>query len=322
MPVIPAWLRRAGEAISPLVTAAAGYLAELHERADAFRRLIALGGEGWAISTYGMMLAPEAHRGAATTAGDPEVASAYLEEGWSDPGVRRSICAIVPWVYPPATRGIGRRRAELLERASWHFDEGRYEEAVLLVYSQLDGLFRDRAETGEAAFSRLFSRRPVGGHAKEFADIIRESATMPATESEFFLVVRDLMTESVNVTTLDDHPSRHGVLHGRVLGYGTRRRAAQSFAFLAAALELLVASFDQLPLSRYESHEMPSEEWPLGLRLILHAKIFAPVRSVYLSARQTGNAALVEVAEEEPAPHDAAAPEPGSVPEENPAQNM
>ena len=70
------------------------------------------------------------------------------------------------------------------------------------------------------------------------------------------------MTDSVATTTLGDRASRHGILHGRALGYGTRRRAAQSFAFLAACVEILVASFEELPLSYYDGHEMPDSETP------------------------------------------------------------
>jgi hypothetical protein len=110
-----------------------------------------------------------------------------------------------------------------------------------------------------------------------------------STEDEFFLLVRELMTESITETTLEDRPSRHGVLHGRVLGYGTRRRAAQSFAFLAGCLEILVASYEQLPLSRHEAHEVPTSETPFGLALILQAMAFLPVRSVYLNSQRSGH---------------------------------
>jgi hypothetical protein len=66
---------------------------------------------------------------------------------------------VVPYVYPPEQRRVALRRQELLERASLRFSEGLYEEAVLLTYSQLDGMFRDIAlARGDEAFTRLFAK--------------------------------------------------------------------------------------------------------------------------------------------------------------------
>ncbi len=308
-------MRRAGEVFGGVLAAMATYFDRLAETAKVFRRLIPLGAGGWAISTYGIMLAPEQHKAAAEALPDRVGAAAILEDAWSDAAMRKAICSVVPWLYAPDQRDIGWRRKELLERASDRFSEGSYEEAVLLVYSQLDGLYQDRAAAGEVAFKRLFSRRPVresndGAAVRQFVDIVTQSKTMVATEEAFFLVVRELMTEPVDATTLDDLPSRHGVLHGRVLGYGTRRRAAQAFAFLAASLEVLVASFDPLPLSHYEAHEMSDSQTPPGLQLILAAMAYLPVRTVYLQSQRTGHDVLLAVEPSESGlalgePHDA-----------------
>lgn len=297
--------RRAGEIFSGMLGAVASYFERLVQTASVFRRLMPLGRAGWAISTYGIMLAPGQHKAAAEAISELDRAGRLLEDAWSDAAVREAICSLVPWLYAPDQRDIGWERKRLLERASDRFTEGLYEEAVLLVYSQLDGLFHDRADTGDEAFNRLFSRRPVrtrgsGANVRQFVDIVTETETMVATEAEFFLVVRELLTESVGTTTLDDHPSRHGVLHGRVLGYGTRLRAAQAFAFLAACLEILVASLDPLPLSHQEAYETPAHEAPQGLQLILDAMAFMPVRSVYIQSQATGHDALLAIEQSEP----------------------
>jgi hypothetical protein len=116
---------------------------------------------------------------------------------------------------------------------------------------------------------------------------------MIGTEEEFFLAVREGMTEDVRETTLDDHPSRHGVLHGRVLGYGTRRRAAQTFAFLAGCVELLVITAgDDLGLTE-EELDMPADELPAGTHFILAAQLAAPVRAVYIQNFRNGKDLLV-----------------------------
>lgn len=116
---------------------------------------------------------------------------------------------------------------------------------------------------------------------------------MIGTEREFFLAVREGMTENLERTTLKDHPSRHGVLHGRVLGYGTRRRAAQAFAFLAACLELLVASWaDEQPLTDEEA-DAPADGLPPRLTFILAATLAQPVRAVYVANGRDGKDLLI-----------------------------
>jgi hypothetical protein len=288
-----------------LAAVAATYFNQLAEVARTFRVLRPLCGRGWTISTYSMMLAPEAHRRAADSVHNLNESCKLLEDAWSNADLRASVCSIVPYLYPPDDRAVGQRRTELLLRASQRFSEGLYEEAVLLVYSQVDGLFQDRAATAEAGYGRLFSKRPVkqseDDPAREFTEIVRATKTMIGVDEAFFLAVRDAMTASVRETTLEDRASRHGVLHGRVLGYGTRTRAAQAFAFLAGAIELLVASWERLPLTRHEGYEMPFSEAPPGLRIAVSAVWFSQVRSVYLALDSTPDSTLLFAVNQPPA---------------------
>jgi hypothetical protein len=289
-------LAGAGRFLAAVGAAAATYFQSLADIAQVFRALRPLAEHGWTVSTYGVMLAVEQHASAADAAHDLNRGSSLLEDAWSDPEVRRHVCSMVPFLYPPSTRAIGERRRELLMRASQRFSEGSHEEAVLLIYSQIDGLFQDRADLGEPGYARVYSRRPIAddadGLAMQFADLVRAGKSMIATHDAFFLIARDLIMQPVKRTTLDDGPSRHGVLHGRVLGYGTRLRAAQAFAFLAGAIEVLVASWDQLPLSKDE-RSMPFVQAPEGLRTILAAAWFSQVRSVYFATEATGGAEII-----------------------------
>ena len=310
------WAARIEEAAkraarSPIMKGLRTYFDGLKAGAEIFRQLLPLGQDGWALSTYGVMMAPEAHAQAAAMATtDRRAAARELERGWSGLDAQRAACALVPYVYQASERALALRRQALLERAVARFQEGLYEEAVLLLYSQLDGVFRDFAQAhGERAFARLFSRAPVGKKhedLKQFGDLVTGSDKMIGTEYEFFLQVRDGMTMAVDHTTVEDHPSRHGVLHGRVLGYGTRRRAAQAFAFLAACLDLLIASLgDELSITD-EENDMPSDDMPEGLTFILSAMLFDPVRSFYLSDLGQGKDLLVtDVTDVAAPPHDA-----------------
>lgn len=276
------FFKRFGDALAPFMEAAGQYMLALTELARIFRESLRLGSRGWALSTYGLLIAPESHAKAAVLAGtDTDAAELELELAWSDASAQQAVCALVPYVYPPEQRELAERRRELFERARARAQEGLYAESVLLLYSQLDGIFQDVADNrGELGFARLFSRRSAGP-GQQFRDLVLGSKTMSATEEEFFLVIRDQLTESVTETTLEDHPSRHGVLHGRVMGFGHRRRVAQAFAFAAAAIELLIA-LEERPYVTPGEADAPLSETPPALMFIAFAKLL-PVRSVYLT---------------------------------------
>jgi len=280
------------EALAPLLEAAGRYLFTLTDLARIFRASLPLCSRGWALSTYGLLIAPDGHASAAALAEtDVRAAELELDRAWSDRSAQQAVCDLVPYVYPRQQLDLANRRRELFQRASKRAQEGLYEEAVLLLYSQLDGIFHDIADhRGESGFTRLFSRRS-DGPGQQFRDLVLGSKTMSATEEEFFLVVRDQLTQSVTTTTLEDHPSRHGVLHGRVLGFGHRRRVAQAFAFAAAALELLIALAESPSLTPREA-TAPLDETPEALKFIAFAKLL-PVRSVYLTGRDNESTLLM-----------------------------
>lgn len=280
--------KRLGAGLQAFLEAGATYYAELAHQAETFRRLIPLGPLGWTISTYGMQLAPVQHHEASVEL-DLDVASAHLEQIWATPAVREMICALVRYAYPVEARVIADRRRELLLRASNHYDNGLYAEAVLLAYSQIDGMFADRAdESGAREFGHVFKKRKPKDDVRQFTDIVADARTMISTEPEFFLAVRTAISANVDETTLADHPSRHGVLHGRVLGYDTSLRAAQAFAFLAGCVELLITTRPEVPLTS-EEEDAPIDQAPPDLRFALMARRHLPVRSVYIHSSAAQN---------------------------------
>jgi hypothetical protein len=281
---VAAAVGKAGRGISVIAAAAAPYFESLIAIAGGFRALTPMAQDGWAISTYGFMLAPEQHRDAAAAMPcEPQHATELLVAAWSDPDVQRQVCELVPYVYPATNREFALARQRLIARSVDRFAEGLYEEAVLLVYSQLDGIFQDKAdELGDDAFARVFSRRPADASSVEFRDIVLGSGSMVGVDEDFYLAVRSGLTESVRVSTLDDRASRHGVLHGRVLGFGSQQRAAKAFAFLAASLELLVAVQGEVPMTDAEAMAL-SPDGPPGLRVLVQAQLFSPVRAVYMA---------------------------------------
>jgi hypothetical protein len=157
---IQGFFSRVSKAAEPILTALAQAYADLQQQAELFRDLKKVTVDGWTISTFGVIAARAGHREAAEAVALDE-ASRLLEQTWSDSDLRRLMCSLVRYVYPAEQRAIADRRRELLLRACDRFDEGLYAEAVLLVYSQLDGTFQDRAdEEGDEAFRRLLADAP------------------------------------------------------------------------------------------------------------------------------------------------------------------
>jgi hypothetical protein len=110
---------------------------------------------------------------------------------------------------------------------------------------------------------------------------------MIGVEPDFFLAARDALIARADVTTLEDGASRHGVLHGRVLGYDNRRRAAQAFAFLAGCMEILVSSREDVPMTHKEAHQTAVLDADPALQFIVRLPLHTPVRSVYLANKAT-----------------------------------
>lgn len=295
-PRIVAFGERLEVAFEPVVRLVRGYYAGMEAVANDLLALTPLAKHGWALSTFGIVLSPELHRAAAERVrSSPIDASELMIEAWSEKDAQRRLAAIVPYLYSPDRRAIGERRRELFERAVDHYEHGRFEEVVLLVYSQLDGLVRDAADAEDmGAVKLLFSRpRSSAQGADQFKELVARADSVLADEHDIFLSIRDVMTDGVKTTTLEDNPSRHGVMHGRVLGYGTKLRAAQSFAFLAATIELLVALHaedEDFPM--LGETDPPLDEADEGLLFLLFMTLYAPVRAIYVAGRD-GTVALV-----------------------------
>jgi len=101
---------------------------------------------------------------------------------------------------------IFRDRYTLVQKALMHHCNGAYEASVPIVLAQADGIVLDL--TGK----QLFSRRQ--------AEALVDSETLAGLPEGLRLLVL-LLAENQNQTTASGSLRRHGILHGRELGYAT-----------------------------------------------------------------------------------------------------
>ena len=126
-------------------------------------------------------------------------------------------------VGDPNSRAIFMRRWELLERARKHHRNRAYEASVLIILTQMDGLVID--VTGE--------------HRQDFfsgGDHLVDETTL-AGHPEGLKAIARIMNRDVKHTGETGQLSRHGIMHGRELGYDTVENSTKAFAALFALIE-------------------------------------------------------------------------------------
>ena len=134
-------------------------------------------------------------------------------------------------------------RHELMLAAAKDHEEGRFHASVPVVLAQMDGLVLDLANL-------QFFRR--GGRAH------LEAADSMAGHPRGLGALAALMGQprSSTRTTVIDLPYRHGILHGRDLGYANETTSAKAFAaFLALRAWAM-------KVERGAQFEAPPVEWP------------------------------------------------------------
>ena len=113
-------------------------------------------------------------------------------------------------------------RSALIREAWDNHIAGRYASAVALVLTQVEGIVADVTDN-KMFFSSNASR------AAEMVD-----STTIAGLVEGLSAVRKVYTEAVDRTSVDGLLSRHGILHGRELRFGTEVHSFEAFTLLAA----------------------------------------------------------------------------------------
>jgi hypothetical protein len=131
-------------------------------------------------------------------------------------------------------------RVTLIEKAIEHHLAGAYEASIPIILAQIDGMSHDL--TGQSFFS------------KANADPYLDDATLSGME-ENLPVVRRVFSEGVKESGNFGLVSRHGVLHGRDLGYATRVNSTKTIVLVAALAEYFPRIADDAGARLRRRHE-------------------------------------------------------------------
>lgn len=173
--------------------------------------------------------------------GDIELAERILIRGWNEKdtfefGIKRVLSLFGGDL---SKRDILQKRYHLLSKALSHHRQEAYEASVPIVLSQIEGLMKD--VLGIDLYSRKFLTEPkiIG------LDLSPEMRCSLAG-------LHGMLTKNVSSSRVTGILSRHGILHGRELGYDTAVNSTKVFVALLAVIEWLQPASNQLADKSYE----------------------------------------------------------------------
>lgn len=113
-----------------------------------------------------------------------------------------------------------------VERALVHHQDAAYEASIPIVFHQIDGIVQDFAKNGVTLFDG----------SKHYIKYFQDDSSLLGFP-EISGPLRRKYGETVHQTGVEGKLSRHGILHGRELGYGTLANSTKVFVLLAAIVE-------------------------------------------------------------------------------------
>ncbi len=171
-----------------------------------------------------------------------DVAEQILVDGWNaDGGLALRLRRLLNFgSYDDHWTSIFRDRYTLVQKALMHHCNGAYEASVPIVLAQADGIVLDLTD------KQLFSRR----HAEGLVD----SETLAGLPEGLRLLV-PLLAENQDQTTASGVLRRHGILHGRELGYATLINSTKCFVLLLAVMDWAETPVQRLVETRRTERE-------------------------------------------------------------------
>lgn len=122
---------------------------------------------------------------------------------------------------------LGAERARLIDEAIELHRTEKYAGAIPIVLAQADGIVADWSEDRKGLFRRNWDGTPA-------AKVVDE--TTMAGHPDVLLAFSLLLTERIDETQVNGDLARHGILHGRELGYDTLVNSTKAFAGLLAVV--------------------------------------------------------------------------------------
>jgi len=190
---------------------------------------------GWAPSSRADVDLYQEALSVSHSTGSLDEAEQRLLDGWNESD--RLLHALMPLqgvgTGHKELHEISAQRWRLVKKALKHHENGDYEASVPIVLAQVDGICFDLTDSQGSFFSKR-----KGSH---FTDT-RTIAGMP----EGLEHLRPFFSEDMRQSGATGKLSRHGILHGRELGYDTRINSTKVFVLLLGVMEWAQAKADDL----------------------------------------------------------------------------
>jgi len=159
--------------------------------------------------------------------GDVELAQDVLVRGWNEPyrleNTVRGLASL-GFEHKPLAK-LMHHRSRLVRQALKHHRDRAFEASVPIILSQVDGIVYDFTENRDG----FFSRKKDGGY-------LTDNSTVAGLD-QGLKQLRNLFSQSMTNTGVTGELSRHGILHGRELGYDTEINSTKAFVLLASIIE-------------------------------------------------------------------------------------
>lgn len=214
------------------------YRALLADVEDALSLLVP---RGWAV--FNMQSDAIREAVALLSQGQGVQADELLADQWESGTYRtKRVCARVGSMgaAEPVYHAHFVRRAELLRKVKDHHGQGRYDASVPLLHTHIEGITTD-----VAGGQKFFSRARAAANVVDPTQLVSIESSLAALQA--------LYTEGVHQTQVAGSLSRHGVTHGRELGFDTRVNSAKSWSVLDALVQWA------LPLAEQEAARLRTE---------------------------------------------------------------
>jgi hypothetical protein len=228
-----------GASLASFDESAANLASSVHNLAEAFD---CLGTHGWATTSGGAPLQQQAEAVELISVGKFDEANTLLCEGWemlADRIVGQVACL---HYGDRELSDIAAARGELVSKAVSHHRNGAYEASILILLTQIEGIVMDLTGTPTVAGGKYFYRTKKGASATDEETVVGIDGALNH--------VREWFCKPCKVTGFGGDLSRHGLLHGRQLGFDTRENSARCIALLGAVVEFARPLAEQLAQRR------------------------------------------------------------------------
>jgi hypothetical protein len=197
-----------------------------------------LGALGWATNSGGAPLDEQREALGLVTKGAIDEANAILSTGWEKLADR--VVGQVAGLHfgDDSLWEIATARWALVAKAMAHHFNGDYEASILLLLTQVEGIVMDVTVSSNQPMGKYFFKTKRGASATDGDTVVGIEGALS--------IVRDWFCGGVLETQIGGTLSRHGIAHGRQLGYGTRENSARCIALLAAVIEWVRPLAEQL----------------------------------------------------------------------------